>query len=206
VFDFSHILSVTEKRVEYDLLGAGPVSVKELRLIHAKLQKKYQQQLSHKLDRIQREQQQQQQDDEKNDTGNDDNRTAPPQQPVNENKLKEQVLKHATGIGSLAGTVFSKLKNASSPAAGNSFPRTSSTAAMAADATTTTSLGTEEMDFATPPNPAADVVVDLLKITDDGDDWVNADIQGATTTEQAVSNINFSIGCDDDDDDDQLFL
>jgi hypothetical protein len=53
VFDFSHILSVTERRVEYDLLGAGPVSVKEMRMIHKKLQIKYKQQLEKKLERIQ---------------------------------------------------------------------------------------------------------------------------------------------------------
>jgi len=41
VFDFSEILSRTEKRVRDDLLGAGPKSVAELRLIHARINGKY---------------------------------------------------------------------------------------------------------------------------------------------------------------------
>lgn len=61
VFDFTHILSVTENRVEHDLLGAGPLSVADLRRIHAGLRVKYQQQLQQKLDRIDRQQQQEQQ-------------------------------------------------------------------------------------------------------------------------------------------------
>jgi ELMO/CED-12 family len=52
VFDFTHILSVTESRVEHDLLGAGPLSVADLRRIHGSLQTKYQRQLQAKLDRM----------------------------------------------------------------------------------------------------------------------------------------------------------
>lgn len=52
VFDFSWILEKTERRVEYDLLGAGPRTVTELRAIHAKLKVKYQQRLETKLARI----------------------------------------------------------------------------------------------------------------------------------------------------------
>jgi hypothetical protein len=52
VFDFTHILSVTESRVEHDLLGAGPLSVTDLRRIHGHLQTKYQRQLQAKLDRM----------------------------------------------------------------------------------------------------------------------------------------------------------
>jgi len=42
VFDFSHVLSITEKRVENDLLGSGPASVAALRATHSKLKIKYQ--------------------------------------------------------------------------------------------------------------------------------------------------------------------
>lgn len=52
VFDFPHILSVTEKRVEYDLLGAGPTTVQELRTTHQKLIQKYKTQLETKLQRM----------------------------------------------------------------------------------------------------------------------------------------------------------
>ena len=61
VFDFAHILAVTEKRVEHDLLGAGPSSVIELKAIHQKLKGKYAKALQLKLQRMQQEQQQQQQ-------------------------------------------------------------------------------------------------------------------------------------------------
>jgi ELMO/CED-12 family len=52
VFDFAHVLTVTEQRVEYDLLGAGPISVQDLRQIFRKLRLQYQTQLQNKLDRI----------------------------------------------------------------------------------------------------------------------------------------------------------
>jgi hypothetical protein len=52
VFDFAHVLTVTEQRVEYDLLGAGPISVQDLRQIFRKLRLQYQTQLQTKLDRI----------------------------------------------------------------------------------------------------------------------------------------------------------
>jgi hypothetical protein len=41
VFDFAHILAVTERRVQHDLLGAGPTTVAELRTIHARLKQRY---------------------------------------------------------------------------------------------------------------------------------------------------------------------
>ena len=42
VFDFAHILATTERRVEHDLLGAGPQSVSQLRQIYARLKQQYQ--------------------------------------------------------------------------------------------------------------------------------------------------------------------
>jgi ELMO/CED-12 family len=41
VFDFAQILKLTEHRVEYDLLGAGPVSVADLRRIYQSVRRKY---------------------------------------------------------------------------------------------------------------------------------------------------------------------
>lgn len=41
VFDFAEILKITEHRVEYDLLGAGPVSVDDLRRIYQTVRRKY---------------------------------------------------------------------------------------------------------------------------------------------------------------------
>lgn len=41
VFDFPKILEVTERRVRDDLLGGGPGSVEDLRLLHAKLKIRY---------------------------------------------------------------------------------------------------------------------------------------------------------------------
>ena len=49
VFDFAKILRITEHRVEYDLLGAGPVSVPELRRTYKVLCQKYKAQLEKKL-------------------------------------------------------------------------------------------------------------------------------------------------------------
>lgn len=45
VFDFSEIMERTERRVRDDLLGAGPKSVEELRLIAGRLKIRYEQQL-----------------------------------------------------------------------------------------------------------------------------------------------------------------
>jgi hypothetical protein len=52
VFDFAHILERTERRVEDDLLGAGPQSVQELRVIHGRLKTKYSAQLEVRLHKL----------------------------------------------------------------------------------------------------------------------------------------------------------
>lgn len=49
VFDFTTILEITERRVQYDLLGAGPKSVTGLRTIHAHLKQKYAKELRIRL-------------------------------------------------------------------------------------------------------------------------------------------------------------
>ena len=58
VFDFATILERTEKRVERDLLGAGPKTVDELKSIAGRLRLKYQTQLDRKIQRAQQKEQQ----------------------------------------------------------------------------------------------------------------------------------------------------
>lgn len=105
VFDFAHILSVTEKRVEHDLLGAGPGTVAELRSIHARLKTRYKQQLNKKLETIQ-----------KKDEGKLTQDTSTPQtfNNVTKKELPQQVFQQATELGSkasaFAGKMFTKLK------------------------------------------------------------------------------------------------
>jgi hypothetical protein len=141
VFDFSHILSVTERRVEYDLLGAGPVSVKELRLIHKKIQIKYKQQLEKKLERIRNINQ-----NNNNNPSYSTPEKATAESPTDENvissspssssmvdrnmttsnKQQHQVLKQASDLGATvaasgigaavaAGSWFSKVRNGGTP-------------------------------------------------------------------------------------------
>ena len=107
VFDFSHILSVTEKRVEFDLLGAGPLTVQELRLVHRKLQAKYQLQLEKQLQRIRQEQ-----TDETTEGLTPEPKPLPQQE-----RLKEHLTKQASGLGAAASGLgaaatglFSKIK------------------------------------------------------------------------------------------------
>jgi hypothetical protein len=188
VFDFSHILSVTEKRVEYDLLGAGPVSVHELRQIHAKLRQKYRQQLQGKLDRI--FQQQQQQTSDVTSTDQEQLQQQQMQSPPrvssdgsnnNNPKLHEQVLKHATCIGAVAtgfaGSVFSKIKaspvNFRKPMSSSS----SDTEPAIRDGLVVGSTpvagaaATETNDFATPPSPLSGAAASAVGA-----------VAGATTT------------------------
>lgn len=57
VFDFSTIMERTEKRVEKDLLAAGPKSVEELRAIRVRLKMRYRNQLERTKQRAQQQQQ-----------------------------------------------------------------------------------------------------------------------------------------------------
>jgi hypothetical protein len=169
VFDFSHILAVTEHRVEYDLLGAGPLTVAELRQIHKRLKVKYQQQLDAKLQRIAREM-----DDggtkpapaeEAVATAVAAAETTPAAEPRSSSTagsvVKEHVLQSASGIGaaasSLAGNVLQTLTNPTSVYGLKS----------SADETTANGGGdVPPPAFATPPPPpppaAAASVPDLL--------------------------------------------
>lgn len=60
VFDFSLIMERTEKRVEKDLLGAGPKSVEELRAIRVRLKQRYRAQLQRVKQRTEQQLQKQQ--------------------------------------------------------------------------------------------------------------------------------------------------
>lgn len=88
VFDFAEILARTERRVQYDLLGAGPKTVPELYQIHQRLKLKYQAALQQRL--------QLHPDADQLDT------------------VRDQVVQRATGLAagaqSLAGNVLSKIK------------------------------------------------------------------------------------------------
>jgi len=64
VFDFSMIMERTEKRVERDLLGAGPKSVEELRAIRVRLKQRYDAQLERTKQRVDQQLQQEQKQQE----------------------------------------------------------------------------------------------------------------------------------------------
>jgi len=126
VFDFSHILSVTEKRVELDLLGAGPVSVRELRLVHRKLQLKYKQQLDKQLERVRQQQAEAQA-----------NVTPEQKRQQQQDKIKQSLARQASGLGAaatglgvaatgFAGSVFNKIKSQKQQQQGESAETTTS--------------------------------------------------------------------------------
>jgi len=197
VFDFSHILSVTEKRVEFDLLGAGPVSVKELRMVHRKLQQKYKQQLEKQLQRIQ-----QQQADDKAGI------TPEMKRQQQQEKLKGQLSKQASGLGAAASGLFSKIKLQRQSSANNSSTFTDSADGVTATQPTIATIppafavpttATETITFDDAPPATTAAPPDLLSGTsceEEEDGWAN--VQSAT--EQVG---NFSI-IDDDDDEDLL--
>ena len=208
VFDFSHILSVTEKRVEFDLLGAGPVTVQELRLVHRKLQAKYQLQLEKQLQRIRQEQM-----GETTTTTTAGLTPEPTRLPQQDTTLKEQLTKQATGLGAAASGLgaaatglFSKIKQQRQQTTENvaAAPATLTTAmpqptlaelppSFALPVQTNNSLMTETITFGNstvPPQP------DFLSgdVEDEEEDgWAN--VKGAT---EQVS--NFSILDDDEED------
>lgn len=111
VFDFAHILSVTEKRVEHDLLGAGPNTVVELRTIHKRLKLRYKHQLLQKISRLKEKKSTIDEGRERDVSGTNPN-TASPAEAAR--MLQQQVVQQATGFGnaasSFAGSMFSKIK------------------------------------------------------------------------------------------------
>ena len=191
VFDFAHILGVTEKRVELDLLGAGPGTVAELRNIHSRLKTRYKQQLNRKLEAIQKK-------DEENVPST--TTTLPAAK-----ELPQQVLQQATELGSkasaFAGKMFTQLK---APGFRLQSPVTAKAAAIENEAVIfeneetkkETSLPETTIKETEKGNKGNENKLNDEKassINDDGD-WVEAEMP--TTTEMVG---NFSIGDDDDD-------
>jgi hypothetical protein len=175
VFDFSAILAKTERRVQYDLLGAGPRTVAELYDVHAKAKLRYQRILESELSTS------------RGGTGAAATATAPgalpsppassaavqaperssasagggPASSSNEVIIKDQVVQRASVLASsasqLAGSVLARIKQG---APGGFNPLRSSTReeeeTEEQPATTTTSSSTTTVDgsIATLPSPA----------------------------------------------------
>jgi hypothetical protein len=127
VFDFCHILERTTRRVEDDLLGAGPQSVQELRVIHGRLKTKYSLQLEARLQKLAGTNAAPGTSSAAAGTGTtlggsgsgsptarSPNNAASTSAGAPPGNVKTQVLQHATGLASgasaLAGNFFSKLK------------------------------------------------------------------------------------------------
>jgi hypothetical protein len=130
VFDFSIIMERTEKRVERDLLGAGPKSVEELRAIRGRLKQRYRNQLERNKQKaeqqllLQLQKQEQQQpgtlDTDPNNTNTNIMETATTtglaSMSIQESrKVADQVISHAanvaTGATSLAAGMLAKMKS-----------------------------------------------------------------------------------------------
>ena len=118
VFDFSIILDRTEQRVEKDLLGSGPKSVEELKVIKSKLKQRYRAQLERKKQKAEQQLEKEGQHQQLAATAAkveelvDDN--------ANEDEAKNigvagQVFTKATtvatGAGTMAAGVFAKMKS-----------------------------------------------------------------------------------------------
>lgn len=193
VFDFSHILAVTERRVEFDLLGAGPTTVKELRMVHRKLQLKYKQQLNKEVERLLRQQA------ESNDSINSLGPLSP------QEKIKHSLVRQASGIGAaatglgvaasgLAGNVIKKISSRRSGGSDN-------LSSLAGVSASPTSGCDDTMNFAKSPvvsqidsqnNGAVSPATDIFKSKYNDNDWV-----GVERVTQQVSECE--VGNDDDD-------
>jgi len=136
VFDFSSILEITEKRVQYDLLGVGPKTVEELYQIHAKVKQKYKIQMVQFQQQYAEQQQQERQpnDAETGDRAGDGADTTTPRNPAATgtaaveaaNSAVDQVFRKASGFAfgatNLAGSVLGKIKSSASIPAGSFNP------------------------------------------------------------------------------------
>lgn len=182
VFDFAHILSVTEKRVEHDLLGAGPGTVAELRAIHSRLKTRYKQQLTRKLESIQSKQM-------KEASNHDAPRIVP-------KELPQQVLQQATELGSkassFAGKLFTKLKTPGISMQSSTKVNTNENEAVIFEDDTEKkkdSTTNDEMEHQGASNNH-----DEKANNNDDSDWVETEVP--VTTDMLG---NFSIGDEDDD-------
>ncbi|CAB9508473.1 expressed unknown protein [Seminavis robusta] len=120
VFDFSVIMERTEKRVERDLLGAGPKSVEELRAVRLRLKQRYRNQLERTKQRAEQQRQKQQQQQLKQQDGNnnnegDENNNVGSTGMQDSRKMADQVMSHATNVASgattMAAGVLAKIKS-----------------------------------------------------------------------------------------------
>lgn len=118
VFDFSIILDRTEQRVEKDLLGCGPKSVEELKVIKSKLKQRYRAQLERKKQRV--EQQLEKEDQQKQLAAAAAKVEEPADGNTNEDEAEKvgvagQVFTKAatvaSGAGTMAAGVFAKIKS-----------------------------------------------------------------------------------------------
>jgi hypothetical protein len=225
VFDFAHILERTERRVEDDLLGAGPQSVQELRAIHGRLKTKYSAQLEVRLHKL------------AGTTpgagtaaaaGTSPGASSPTASAASPGLSKEKVLHHATGLASgasaFAGNAgnwfakmtspgFSPVKTAqvsqSQPTPSFAptmltIPRTpvgasAETPTDFLSPTPTNAVTSTAAEPPEPPTPILSAIPSEATNMTDGDsdgDWSPTDIASAT---EGVS--NFSIAGDDEDDD-----
>ena len=182
VFDFAAILERTERRVEIDLLGAGPKTVDELRSIAGRLKLKYQNQLERKIQRHLQQQERTSATPASSSGGIAASLTSP-------NKVTE-VFSQA---GSMAGGLFAKIKTAPGfPIP--SLPRKEDPSKPMAAATATTPMAPEPAPTIVALPPLEEKPAPTSTLADEGD-WVGTDIKSAT---DAIS--NFSIGDEDDED------
>ena len=175
VFDFSTILERIEKRVRDDLLGAGPGSVEELRIIHSRLQERYRKDLDRKLARA-AEQQRKREEEANLEAANGVGAT------LEEPNRVEEVMGNVGNAVKGAVGVFSKMKTPGfnaleTPPTGEATPPTEQ------DATATATKSSTASTEATP---------DLLSgSSDKGKDDVEAE-------EVAAAVGHFSIDDDED--------
>lgn len=207
VFDFSTILERTEKRVQHDLLGAGPKTVEELRSIAGRLRIKYQNQLERRIQRAKQKNEDQNvttgRDGSGNNGGGDNSKfTVPPLQ-------IQGVMDKASNM---AGGLFAKVKSAKfrTSFTNNNSRFDEETESRVNTATIVDLPPFNDTPTATPTSstikPAAttttnrNVSGNASATSSNGtDDWEGTDIAPAT---DAIS--NFSIGDDEEEDADML--
>ena len=197
VFDFTHILSVTEERVEYDLLGSGPRTIQELRsnIFEQTLIPKYQQQLDNKIQKLRNDANKSNTTKTMNDTPttstapiattipidtmelNDPNASSSLPEPTQQQQhLHEKVLHHAThGIGHLFSSVshnplWNGMNHILSQPKNHKNDKPSSSDAL--------NNNVEGTDTIIHPEPHAQTMVDFLDTevndnNDSNDDWMN---------------------------------
>ena len=201
VFDFSTILERTEKRVEYDLLGAGPKTVDELRSIEGRLRLKYKAQLERKIQRA-KEKQGMESGNITAATGNTVETTTNGSTPkANPSPQFKDAMDKASNF---AGGLFAKVKGRlNQPPKETVVPSMATIVDLPPSEEIETAAAAPEFaavpttETKAPPVAAAPKSGNSATFSDG--DWTGADIAAATD-----GIMNFSIGDDDDDDADLL--